>query len=139
MELNFGDIDWLALLACVVAGQITLTVWFVVLFGEPWAKAYGGEAMTKEQHTKEVPMYTYGIGAACVFLLSLTISLLHGALGVASVGAALQLACLLAVGVFVAMAMPGYAFLRKWSAWSIAAGSQVVLICVVSLILVLWP
>lgn len=138
MESAFAAINWLAILACVVAGQVVLTLWFVVLFGEPWAKAYGGEGMTKAQHTKEVPGYTYAIGAACVFLLSVGVSVLHTTLGVADLGSALKLALFLAVAFFVAMAMPAYAFLRRWSAFFIGAGSQIVLICVVSTILALW-
>ncbi len=138
MTLPFADINWLAVLACVVAGQVLLTVWFVVLFGAPWAKAYGGDAMTKQQHTKEVPPWTYGVGALCVFLLSVGLSVLHDALGVSGVGDALVLAGFLSVTVFVAMAMPAYAFLRRWQAWLIGAGSQVTLICALSVILALF-
>lgn len=137
MDLDFGQINWLAILACVVAGQVTLTLWFVVAFGEPWAKAYGGDSMTKAQHTKEVPPYTYGIGAACVFLLAIGVSVLQTALGVDGVGEALQLASFLSVAVFIAMAMPAYAFLRRWNAWLIGGASQIVLIFVVSVILAL--
>jgi len=138
MLFDFSAINWLAVLACVVAGQIVLTVWFVALFGEPWAKAYGGEGMTKQQHTKEVPGYTYGIGAFCVFLLSVGLSLLQAALGVDGVGGALQLGLFVGVCFFVAMAMPAYAFLRRWDAWLIGAGSQLLLICVLSVILALF-
>jgi len=138
MDLDFGSIHWPAILACVVAGQITLTVWFVALFAKPWAKAYGGDEMTPQEHTKEVPPYTYGIGAACVFLLSIGVSLLQDALGVDGIGGALQLACFLSVSFFVAMAMPAYAFLRRWNAWLIGMGSQLLLITVVSIILALW-
>lgn len=138
MDSALAAIHWPAIGACVVAGQIILTLWFVVLFGGPWAKAYGGEGMTKAQHTKEVPGYTYALGAACVFLLSVGVSVLQSALGVSDVAGAMQLALFLAVAIFVAMAMPAYAFLRRWSAWLIGAGSQIVLICVVSTILVLW-
>lgn len=138
MNLPFDEINWLAILACVVAGQIVLTIWFVALFGEPWARAYGGSAMTKSQHTKEIPGYTYAIGALCVLALSLGISLLQAALEVADVGGALTLALLLGVTIFGAMAMPAYAFLKRWSAFWIGAGSQLVLICIVSIILALW-
>ena len=135
MTLAFGQISWLAVLACVVVGQIWLTLWFVVLFGEPWARAYGGEGMTKAQHTKEVPMYTYGIGAGCVFALALGLSLLHAALGIDGVGGALQLAALICVTIFVPMAMPAYAFLRRWNAFVIGAGSQITLVFLLSLVL----
>ena len=138
MELSFSEINWLAILACVVAGQVLLTIWFVPLFGEAWAKAYGGEGMTREQHTKEVPPYTYAIGAACVFLLSVGLSVLQTALGATDVASALQLAAFLSVAVFVAMAMPAYAFLRRWNAFFLGAGSQLVVIFVNSIILALW-
>ena len=41
MEMNFGALNWLAILTCVVVGQVFLTIWFVALFAKPWAKAYG--------------------------------------------------------------------------------------------------
>lgn len=138
MAIDFGAVNWLAVLACVVVGQILLTIWFIPLFGEAWAKAYGGPNMTREQHTAEVPGYTYAIGAGCVFVLSVGVSLLQAGLGVSTVGGALQLALFLSVFVFVAMAMPGYAFLRRWNAFFIGAGSQVVLIVAVSLILAMF-
>lgn len=137
MSLGFAEINWIAVVACVVAGQIWLTVWFVVLFKEPWARAYGGEGMTAAQHTKEVPMYTYGIGATCVFALSIGLSLLHTAVGATGIGDALVLACLLAVTVFVPMAMPAYAFLKRWNAFLIGAGSQITLLFILSTILAL--
>ena len=116
MQFAFDQINWLAVLACVVAGQVVLTIWFVVLFAEPWAKAYGGEGMTKAEHTKEIPGYTYAIGAFCVFLLSMGVSLLHRALQVQDIGDALQLAGLISIALFLPMAMPAYAFLKRWSA-----------------------
>ena len=138
MKLGLDQINWLAVVACVVAGQVVLTIWFVALFGEAWAKAYGGEEMTKAQHTKEVPGYTYAIGALCVFLLSVGVSLLQTAFQVQGVAGALQLALFLSIAVFVPMAMPAYAFLKRWRAFLIGAGSQVVLVSIVSVILALW-
>lgn len=131
-------INWLAILSCVVAGQIVLTIWFVALFGRPWAKAYGGPEMTQKQHTKEVPGYTYAIGAVCVLMLSLGLSFLHAALGVGNIFEALLVAGVLSATIFIPMAMPAYAFLRRWSAWWISVGSQLAVIAVVSVILVLW-
>ena len=138
MAIDLGSVNWLAILACVVVGQILLTIWFVPLFGDAWAKAYGGEGMTRQQHTAEVPPYTYAIGAGCVFLLSVGVALLQSALGVEDVGGALQLALFLSVMVFGAMAMPAYAFLKRWNAFWLGAGSQLVVILTVSTILALW-
>lgn len=138
MDIDFGAVNWLAILACVIVGQILLTVWFVPVFGDAWAKEYG-EGMTRAEHTAAVPPYTYAIGAGCVFLLSVGLSMMHHALGIESVGGALQLAGFLAVTVFVAMAMPAYAFLQRWNAFLIGAGSQLLLIVVLSVILAAWP
>jgi len=138
MNLIFADINWLAVIACVVAGQIFLTLWFAVIFGERWAKSYGGESMTKAQHTKEVPGYTYGIGAFCTLILTLSIALLQATLGISDLSRALKLGCLIAIGLSAATAFPGYAFLKRYPAFFLAAGSQVCLIFILSVILALW-
>ena len=136
MGMNYGDINWIAILACVIAGQVFLTLWFAVLFGEPWAKAYG--AADKAQHTKEIPGYTYGIGALCVLLVSLGLAVLQKALVTTTLGGAIGLGVFVAIHFCIATAVPGYAFLRRWSACALAVGSQVVLIVLLSVILVLF-
>ena len=50
MELSFSEINWLAVGASFVAAQVLSTVWFTVLFGDPWAKEYG--AADRKQHKK---------------------------------------------------------------------------------------
>lgn len=136
MELNFGSMNWIAIIVCVVVAQGFLTLWFLVLFGEPWAKAYG--AADKAQHAKEIPGYTYAIGAGCALLLTLGLAFLQQALGIADIGSALMLGLFVAVTFSIATAMPGYAFLKRWPAFFIALGSQTVLILILSVILALW-
>lgn len=135
MPISFAAINWLAIVACIVAGQVLLTVWFAVIFADPWARAYGGATMTKTQHTKEIPGYTYAIGAACVAALAITLSLLRHALAIDGVGASLGLGTLVGLGVFIPMALPAYAFLRRWNAFGLGASSQLVLVLVLSLVL----
>jgi len=136
MEMDFGAINWLAILACVVAGQVLLTVWFVAVFAKPWAKEYGVD--DPKQHTAEVPGYTYAIGAACVFLVSLGIALMQARLGIQGVGAGVTFGFFVAIHFAAATALPGYAFLRRYRAFGLALGSQVALILVVSTILAVW-
>ncbi|TPV92563.1 MAG: DUF1761 family protein [Myxococcales bacterium FL481] len=135
MILANASINWLAVLACVVTGQLLLTVWFAVIFAVPWARAYGGPTMTKAQHTKEVPGYTYAIGAACVAALAVALSLLRTALDVSGIGPSLALGLLVGLGVFVPMALPAYAFLRRWNAFALGAGSQLALVLALSVVL----
>ncbi|MEM7446425.1 MAG: DUF1761 domain-containing protein [Pseudomonadota bacterium] len=136
MELNFADLNWIAIIVCVVVGQVFLTVWFLVLFGEPWAKAYG--AADKKAHAKEIPGYTYAIGLACMVLLTLGLAVLQRSLAVASIGDGLALGLFVAVCFSIATALPGYAFLRRWSAFFLAIGAQLVLILILSAILAAW-
>jgi hypothetical protein len=134
--IEFGGLNWLAILACVIVGQIVLTVWFAVIFADPWAKAYG--AADKAQHTAEVPMYTYGIGLVCMILLSVGLAVLQKSLGVATIGQGIATGLYVAVMFCVATALPGYAFLRRWSAFQLAIGAQVTVILILSVILAAW-
>ncbi len=134
MDLGLSGLNWLGILAGVVSGQIVSTVWFVVLFGDPWAKEYG--AADKKQHTQEVPGYTYAVGVLCTAALTVSLAILQAALAVTTVGAALQLALLVSVGFCVATGVPGQAFLRRWRVAQLAFGSQVAMIFVISLVLV---
>ncbi|NKB99429.1 MAG: DUF1761 family protein [Pseudomonadales bacterium] len=128
--------SWLAVLVCVVVGQILLTLWFTVFFGEPWARAYG--AKDRAEHTKEIPPYTYAFGLFATLALTLGLAVLQQRLGVESLAGGLELGLLVAVCFCVATGLPGYAFLKKWDAFAIAISSQVVLILVISSILALW-
>lgn len=136
MELNYSGLAWPAIITCVVVGQIFLTLWFLVLFGEPWAKAYGAE--DKAQHAKEIPPYTYGIGFVCNLLLVVGLAALQNALGVKGAPAGLTVGVFVAVHFCLATAMPGYAFLKRWPAFFMAAGSQALLILIDSVILAVW-
>lgn len=137
MNINFSQVDWLAIVVCFVIGQIYLTLWFTLFFGEAWAKAYD-PAKSKAEHTKEVPGYTYGIGALCTFLLVIGLAILQIVLAVTSVSGAIMLAVFVSLTLVLATMIPGYAFLRRLNALVLAAGSQVTLIFILSIILVLW-
>ena len=136
MGLWNTDFNWLEVIACVVIGQIFLTIWFFAIFGEPWARAYG--AADKAQHTKEIPGYTYAIGLICMILLVIGLASLQSALGVTTLGQGLALGLFVAIHFAIATAVPGYAFLKRWSACVLAVGSQTVLILLLSVILALW-
>ena len=137
MAAHFGNLNWLAILACVVVGQVFLTVWFVALFAKPWAKEYGVE--DPKQHTSEVPGYTYAIGAVCVALLSIGLGVVQSAMGVEGVLDGLMVGAFVALTFALATALPGYAFLKRYGAFSLALGSQTTLILILSTVLAAWP
>lgn len=136
MPLDFTSFNWLAILASVVAGQAISTLWFTVLFGEPWAVEYG--AAGRQQHTKEVPGYTYVVGLLCTTTLVLSLAALQQALSIDAVGSALGLGLFVAVGFSMATGLPGLAFLKRWRTAVLIFGSQTVMILAISVILALW-
>lgn len=136
MDFSFADLNWGAVVASIIAGQIISTVWFVVLFGDAWAKEYG--AADKKQHTAEIPGYTYGVQVLCTVVLTLSLALFQRWIGVDSVGDAIGSALFVIVGFAVATGLPGQAFLKRWRVAGIAYGSQAAMILGISLILGLW-
>ena len=94
--------------------------------------------MTASQHTKELPGYTYAIGAGCTMVLTVSMAVLQRSFDVQSSSQAIQLALFASAGIFLPMALPGYAFLKRWTAFVLAAGSQLALIALISVVLVLW-
>jgi len=136
MDFSFADLNWGAVVASIIAGQIISTVWFVVLFGDPWAREYG--AADKKQHTAEIPGYTYGVQVLCTVVLTLSLALFQRWIGVDSVGDAIGSALFVIVGFAVATGLPGQAFLKRWRVAGIAYGSQAAMILGISLILGLW-
>jgi len=136
MELDLSSINWYAVALCVVFGQAFLSVWFIVLFGTPWAKEYG--AADKKQHAKEIPGYTYGIQAGCTLLLTLGIAVLQTLLNTDSFTEGLTLGAFVAVFFILTTALPGYLFLKRMNAFWMAAGSQAIVVVAISIILAVW-
>ena len=83
-------------------------------------------------------MYTYGIGLGCMILLTLGLAILQKNLGVSGIGGGLSTGLFVAVMFTVATALPGYAFLKRWSAFTLAIAAQVVVILILSVILAAW-
>ncbi len=136
MALSFQSLNWLAIIASVIAAQAISTIWFTALFGNAWAAEYG--ATDKQQHTKAIPGYVYGVGLVCTTILVLSIAILQRALSVDSVGSAIGLGLFIAIGLCAATGLPGQAFLQRWRVFAIAYGSQTVMILTISIILAIW-
>ena len=136
MNLDVSSLNWLAIGICLVFAQVFLSIWFIVLFGTPWARAYG--VQDKKQHTKEIPGYTYAIQAACSLLLIIGLASLQSILGVDTLAEGVFLGLFVTVFYSLATALPGYIFQKRMKTFLMAMGSQAILIVVVSIILALW-
>ncbi len=136
MQLDLSALNWGAVAVSVIAGQIISTLWFTALFGKPWAQEYG--ASSPQEHTLDIPKYTYGVQLLCTIVLVISLALLQQALSVQTASAALQVGAFVAIGFCIATGLPGQAFLRRWRVAAIALGSQVAMILGISLIFGLW-
>ena len=136
MSIDWSQLNLWAILVSVVAGQVISTVWFVALFGEPWAKEYG--ASSRQEHTKAIPGYTYGVQLLCTVATTVCLAILQLWAGVDSIGSALILGALVSVGFCVATGLPGQAFLKRWRVAAITLGCQSTMIMVISAILGAW-
>lgn len=136
MDLNFSSINWIAVVVCLVIAQGFLSLWFIVLFGNPWAKEYG--ATDQKAHTKEIPGYTYAIQALCALLMIIGTALIQDAMGIDTLAEGLLFGIFVSVVFSLGTAIPGYVFLKRWKALYMAMGSQTILVIVVSTILAVW-
>jgi hypothetical protein len=140
MELNMGsgfsELNWPIIALCVVAGQIIATLWFTVLFGDSWAKEYG--ASSRQQHSSEIPAYTYIIGLFTNIALTLGIYWLQVAMNTDSLSKGLCQGVFISLFFCLPCIAPGQAFLKRWKVLALTAGSQSVIIIVISMILSVW-
>ena len=136
MNLDLSSLNWLAIGTCLVFGQAFLSIWFIVLFGTPWAKEYG--VQDKKQHTSEIPRYTYGIQVFCTLLLIVGLAILQSILEVDTLAGGILLGLFIALFYSIATALPGYIFQKRMKTFLMAIGSQTILILVASIILALW-
>ena len=136
MNLELSSLNWLAIGTCLLFGQAFLSIWFIVLFGTPWAKEYG--VQDKKQHTKEIPGYTYGIQAFCTLLLTIGIAIMQAMVGIETFESGIIFGLYVVIFYSLATALPGYIFLKRMNAFLMAMGSQAILILVVSTILAIW-
>lgn len=136
MELNLETINWFAIGTCIIIGQIFLTLWFTLIYGKLWATAYG--ALDVKQHTAEVPKYTYLIGLVCTAILTIGLAVLQLNLSVEGLGGGIVFGVLISIFFAISTALPGYAFLKRWNTFFLAAGSQTAVIIIISSILAIW-
>lgn len=136
MNLDLLNLNWLAIIVCLIFGQAFLSVWFIVLFGTPWAREYG--VQNKQQHTKEIPGYTYAVQALCTLLLIIGIAMMQNLVGIDTFQAGILFGLFVAVFFAIATSLPGYIFLKRMNAFLLAMGSQAILVIVFSAILAIW-
>lgn len=137
MALDFGSLNWLAILAGLVAHMILGAVWFGVFAG-PWSRlAHPGK--TREQ-IQAGPKWIYGIAAAGGLVTAIVLAATLDAVGATDLGTALLTTLILWVGFVVVKYATTYAFeYRSWTLLAIDVGYPLVSMLAMATILALWP
>ena len=102
MEFNFDDLNYLAIIVAVVAGQAFGALWFSpVLFANRWMEAIGTTKEEIEARGDRARPFAIAIGGAIIAALSLAL-ILEDFTG-ANIGDGLLLGAVLGIGVFAVM------------------------------------
>lgn len=137
MSLDFTTLDWLAVVAALVAHMILGAAWFGV-FAKPWAeRAHPGK--TKEELAAG-PKWVYGVAAGGGLLMAVVLAGTLAAVGATTLADALGTALLLWLGFVLVNYATTYAFAHKDSTLlAIDVGYPLVSMLAMALIFALWP
>ena len=135
MSMPFSDINVLAIIVAALINIAIAALWYSPnVFGKIWGSAHG---FTVDSLTPTVWQY---IGAVVLSLITAwVLALLIVALGVTSVGYAVELAFLLWLGFVAAIGFSGVIWAKKpLIAYLIDSGFHLLSLVIMSIILTLW-
>lgn len=135
--LDFSSLNWLAILAALVAHMVLGAVWFGV-FANPWsARAHPGKS---KEEIQAGPKWIYAVAALSGLVAAIVLAALLDGLGVNDLGSALLVTLAIWVAFVALKYATTYAFeYRDWTLWAIDVGYPLVSLLAQAAILVLWP
>ena len=135
--LDFGALNWIAILVALVAHMILGAVWFGV-FAKPWAAlAHPGKT---QEDLQAGPKWIYGIAAAGGLLTAIVLYAVLEGTGSLALGDAILTTLVLWAGFALAKYATTYAFEhRSWTLLAIDVGYPLVSMLAAALIFALWP
>jgi hypothetical protein len=135
--MDFGSINWLAVIVSVIASMIIGSIWFhPAVFYKPWLATLG-KTWENRMQGSAVPLYTFSIIAAFVEVVALAFMLkTMGAVGAAAGAAA---GFMLWLGFVAPTNLVNKLFSGQgWKGWLIEAGEHLVYLLVAGAILGAW-
>lgn len=92
MTIDFGSINWLAVIVAAFAMFMLGGVWYTALFGKAWQRLNGySDEKLVEMRAKRPPPVFFGTLIACYVVVSLVMALLVGVMEISSAGAGAML------------------------------------------------
>ena len=141
--MNFGSINWLAVLACVVASMIVGGVWFAPkTFFPIWWKAIG-KSDKDDASQSSLPMgLVWGLIVFCAFVQATFMALMVNAMGSMNGGATLASGAMagfmLWLGFVAPSSLTNKLFADRLKAWVLEAGNHLITFVVMGAILGAW-
>ncbi|NOT02831.1 MAG: DUF1761 domain-containing protein [Phycisphaerales bacterium] len=138
MSLDFGQINWLAVIVAAVAAFMVGGVWYGVVFEKAWVQSYGfREDELKEMAAKQPR--NFGIFFAGSTVIACVLSLLLAALEINTAAEAAAFGGLLWLGLLATMGAAQTAATNKpLKLYLITAGHQLAEVVTISAILGAW-
>lgn len=133
MSLDFGGVNWLAVIVAAVVGIIIGFIWYAPpVFGRRWARAAGIEL----PQPGEVQPMTYVAAVVTALVTAYILAVLVGGLGAASLGDGAVVGAVVWLG-FVAPYLGSGVFFERRSIewWAINAGQAIVSLVVMGAII----
>jgi len=140
-EMDFSSINWLAVLACVVASMIIGSIWFAPkTFFPIWWKAIGKSDNESPSNTNQGMVW--GLIVFSAFVQAVFMALMVNAMGSMSGGATLgsgaMAGFILWLGFVAPSSLTNKLFADRLKAWVLEAGNHLVTFVVMGAILGAW-
>ena len=134
--MNFGSVNWLAVLACVVlSGVIGFSWYHPSVFFKAWWKGIG--RTEKDKPDPNPAMYVYTFVAA--FVEAVAASFLLKAMGSTNLVSGLEAGFMIWLGFVATTNLANNLFAgRGWTVWLIESGDHLVYLLVCGAILSIW-
>lgn len=140
MSLEFGQVNWLAVIVSAVATFLLGGVWYSALFRDAWVKAHGfTEEQAKQMQASMNPAIFFGGMFVCYLVLTVVVAVLFRSFGVGSVMQGLGWGLVLWLAPTAALKMTDHiASGKPAAAFVIDAGFQLVALVVTGAVLGGW-
>jgi hypothetical protein len=141
-EMDFSSINWLAVVACVVASMIIGGIWFgPKTFFPIWWKAIG-KADTQDPSSSTSMAVVWGLIVFSAFVQAVFMALMVNAMGSMSGGATLgsgaMAGFILWLGFVAPSSLTNKLFADRLKAWVLEAGNHLITFVVMGAILGAW-
>jgi hypothetical protein len=132
----FESLNWLAIIASVVAAMVLGMIWYGPLFGKPWMKLVG---LTQKDAEKDMAQSMI-LGLLNSLVIAVVISLLLNMMNITELSAGLQLGALVSIGFFATNEASAVIWQKTpCKLFLINAGYAFVMVEATVLILMQWP